>query len=330
MPVYFLWGDEDYLIEKRALNIKKQILKDDINELNYRAVDNPSFSLFSELLRTNAMMFGDVVIQIKCAKYFLESKNKEKLDDKQTKELIDAINNISERIHIILICPTPRGEKKKPDSRKKIYKELIKITKPEEFQSYRTYEEYKLIPIIKKLADEIGLKINQQECSLLVQTVGSSLRDIANQLEKLKLYAYPNNTVTSDMIKNVVSNNTDIFNLVDLILKKDYKQALYDISELLQKEHYLPTLAFIQTTFSNLVRLKLYASTCSSYELAIKLNQNEYVLKKNLEKIKDIDLSELIRLKINLTEAEYKLKTGTIKDPLLAYELAFIETGRKI
>ena len=330
MPVYFLWGDEDYLIEKRAQNIKKEILKNDINELNYRAVDNPSFSLFSELLRTNAMMFGDVVIQIKCAKYFLESKNKEKLDDKQTKELIDAINNISERIHIILICPTPRGEKKKPDSRKKLYKELIKITKPEEYQSYKTYEEYKLIPVIKKIANEKGLKINQNECSLIIQTVGSSLRDIANQLEKLKLYAYPNDLITPEMIKDIVSNNTDIYNLVDLILKKDYKQALYDISELLQKEHYLPSLAFIQTTFSNLVRLKLYANTCSSYELAIKLNQNEYVLKKNLEKIKNINLNELIRLKINLTNAEYKLKTGILKDPILAYELAFLESGDEI
>ena len=330
MPVYFLWGDEDYLIEKRAQKIKKEILKDNINELNYRTVDNPSFSLFSELLRTNAMMFGDVVIQIKCAKYFLESKNKEKLDDKQTKELIDAINNISERIHIILICPTPRGEKKKPDSRKKLYKELIKITKPEEYQSYKTYEEYKLIPVIKKIANEKGLKINQNECSLIIQTVGSSLRDIANQLEKLKLYAYPNDLITPEMIKDIVSNNTDIYNLVDLILKKDYKQALYDISELLQKEHYLPSLAFIQTTFSNLVRLKLYANTCSSYELAIKLNQNEYVLKKNLEKIKNINLNELIRLKINLTNAEYKLKTGILKDPILAYELAFLESGDKI
>ena len=325
MPVYFLWGDEDYLIEKRAQKIKKEILKDDINELNYRAVDNPSFSLFSELLRTNAMMFGDVVIQIKCAKYFLESKNKEKLDDKQVKELTDALNNISDRIHIILICPTPRGEKKKPDSRKKLYKELIKITKPEEFQSYRTYEEYKLIPIIKNIAGELGLKINQKECSLIVQTIGASLRDIANQLEKLKLYAYPKDTITSEMIENVVSTNTDVFNLVDLILKKDYKQALNNISELLQKEHYLPSLAFIQTTFGNLVKLKLYANTLSNYELAIKLNQNEYVLKKNLEKIKNTSLNELIRLKINLTEAEYKLKSGIIKDPILAYELAFLK-----
>ena len=187
MPIHFLWGDEDFLIERAINKLKKEILGNDVNELNYKSVDNPNFAQFCELIRTNAMMFGDVVIQIKCQKYFLESKSKEKLDDKQVAELISGLNNVSSRVHLILVCPTPRGEKKKPDSRKKLYKEVLKLTKPEEFPSYRSYEEYKLIPIIKKMADDIGLRIGQNESSLLIQTVGSSLRDISVQLEKLKL-----------------------------------------------------------------------------------------------------------------------------------------------
>ncbi len=324
MPIDFLWGDEDFLIEKAVNKIKNEVLKEDVNELNYRLVDNPSFSLFSELLRTNAMMFGDVVIVIKCQKYFLESKSKEKLDDKQTQELISALNNISDRVHFILVCPTPRGEKKKPDSRKKLYKEILKLTKPQEFPSYKSYEEYKLIPIVKKMASELDLKINQDEASLLIQTVGTSLRDISTQLEKLKLYAYPENLITLDMIKNVVSVNCDIFNLVDLILEKKYTDALSLIFDITQKEHYLLSLAFIQTVFTNLLKIKIYSKTMSTFDLAVKLNQNEFVVKKNIQKLSKVSLDELIRLKINLSDAEYKLKTGTVKDPLCAYEMAFV------
>lgn len=323
MPIHFLWGDEDFLIEKAVNKIKKEILGNDVNELNYRAVDNPNFSAFSELIRTNAMMFGDVVIQIKCQKYFLETKSKEKLDDKQVAELVNGLNNVSDRVHLILICPTPRGEKKKPDSRKKLYKELVKLTTPQEFPSYKSYEEYKLIPIIKKMAGEIELKINDSEASLLIQTVGSSLRDISTQLEKLKLYAHPENVVTSQMIKDVVSSNTDIFALVDLILVKDWSKAMNLISEILQKEHFLPSLAFLQTSITNMLKIKLYAGTISTFDLAIKLNQNEYVLKKNIEKLVSVSLDDLVNLKINLTNAEYNLKSGVIKDPLTAYELAF-------
>ncbi len=324
MPIDFLWGDEDYLIEKAVNKIKDNVLKGDVNELNYRLVDNPSFSLFSELLRTNAMMFGDVVVVIKCQKYFLESKTKEKLDDKQNQELINALNNISDRVHFILVCPTPRGEKKKPDSRKKLYKEILKLTKPQEFQSYKSYEEYKLIPIVKKMASELELKINQDEASLLIQTVGTSLRDISTQLEKLKLYAYPNDIVTSDMIKNIVSSNSDIFNLVDLILEKNYTDALNLIFDIIQKEHYLVSLAFIQTVFTNLLKIKIYSKIMSSFDLAVKLNQNEFIVKKNIQKLEKISLDELVRLKINLSDAEYKLKTGVLKDPLCAYEMAFV------
>ncbi len=324
MPIDFLWGDEDFLIERAVNKIKNETLKGDVNELNYRLVDNPSFSLFSELLRTNAMMFGDIVIVIKCQKYFLESKSKEKLDDKQTQELINALNNISDRVHFILVCPTPRGERKKPDSRKKLYKEILKLTKPQEFPSYKSYEEYKLIPVIKKMASELDLKINQDEASLLVQTVGTSLRDISVQLEKLKLYSYPDNLITSDMIRNVVSVNCDIFSLVDLILEKKYTDALSLISDIIQKEHYLVSLAFIQTVFTNLLKIKIYSKTMSTFDLAVKLNQNEFIVKKNIQKLAHVSLDELIRLKINLSEAEYKLKTGTVKDPLCAYEMAFV------
>lgn len=324
MPIDFLWGDEDYLIEKAVNKIKDNVLKGDVNELNYRLVDNPSFSLFSELLRTNAMMFGDVVVVIKCQKYFLESKTKEKLDDKQNQELINALNNISDRVHFILVCPTPRGEKKKPDSRKKLYKEILKLTKPQEFQSYKSYEEYKLIPIVKKMASELELKINQDEASLLIQTVGTSLRDVSTQLEKLKLYAYPDNIVTSEMIKNIVSSNSDIFNFVDLILEKNYTDALNLIFDIIQKEHYLVSLAFIQTVFTNLLKIKIYSKTMSSFDLAVKLNQNEFIVKKNIQKLEKISLDELVRLKINLSDAEYKLKTGVLKDPLCAYEMAFV------
>ncbi|MBR5303515.1 MAG: DNA polymerase III subunit delta [Candidatus Gastranaerophilales bacterium] len=323
MPIHFLWGDEDFLIEKASNKIKKEILGENVNELNYRAVDNPNFSTFSELIRTNAMMFGDIVIQIKCQKYFLETKSKEKLDEKQVTELINGLNNISDRVHLILICETPRGEKKKPDSRKKLYKELIKLTKPQEFPSYRSYEEYKLIPIIKKMASEIELKINDSEASLLIQTVGSSLRDLSIQLEKLKLYAYPEKLVTLQMIRNVVSSNSDIFSLIDFILAKDWTKTMNLLNEILQKEHFLPSLAFLQTTITNMLKIKLYAGSMSTFDLAIKLNQNEFVLKKNIEKLANVSLDNLVNLKINLTNAEYNLKSGLIKDPLTAYELAF-------
>ena len=79
MPIHFFYGNEDFLIEKQINKLKQEILKGDINELNYKRVDNPPFSLFSELIRTNAMMFGDIIILINnVPKDFMDSKMKQK------------------------------------------------------------------------------------------------------------------------------------------------------------------------------------------------------------------------------------------------------------
>ena len=325
MPLHFLWGDEDFLIERHIEKLKQEILKGEINELNFKKVASPSFPLFSELIRTNSMMFGDTVVVIECQNYFLSSKNKKELDDKQTTELINAFQNIPDTVHIVLVCLTPRGEKKKPDSRKKLYKEILKLTKPIEFPSYKNYEEYKLIPIIKKIAQELKIQIHDKECSLLIQTTGSELRNLYSQLEKLKLYAYPETKITSKMIENITTNTTDVFSILDFVLKKDYVSALNLISQVLQKEHYLPSFALLQTMVNNLLKTKILAlSDYSSFDIASKTKQNEFVVKKNLEKIQNISLNELTRLKINLATVDYLLKNGTIKEPELGYEIAFL------
>ncbi len=322
MPIHFLWGDEDYLIERTVKKIKKDVLKDDVNELNYKAVDKPSFSLFSELIRTNAMMFGDVVIQIKCANFFLETKDKEKIDEKETLELVNGLKNVSDRVHLILICETPKGEKKKPDSRKKLYKELIKITTPQEFSTFRNYEETKVLPFVKKMADELKIKISTNDILTLIRTSGTYLRDLYNQLEKLKLFAYPKDTVTSEMIKEIATSKEDLTIFMDLVLQKKYSTALNLIAQILQREEYAPSLAFVQANLSSLVKTKIYSSKLSKFDIAAKLGVHPFIVEKNLEKVAKISLEDLVNLKINFTNAEYQLKSGMLKDALCAYELA--------
>ena len=59
-------------------------------------------------------------------------------------------------------------------------------------------------------------------------------------------------------------------------------------------------------------------------ENAGKLLNASQLTQKNIEKLANIKLDDLVNLKINLTLAEYNLKSGTIKDPLTAYQIAFL------
>lgn len=319
MPLYLFWGDEDYLISKEISKLKKSVLKGDINALNYKRYDNPKFQELESILRTTPMLFGDSLHIIKAEKYFLNQK-KQYLTDEETAAIIKDFELVSDRVHIVFTCQIPKKEDKKPDARKKIYKALDKLGKIAQFSSFRDYEDWKYIPVIKEIAREKEIEIQDNTIKTLVEISGTYLMDIDSQLEKLKLYAYPSKKITTSMIDKVSTVNEDVFALVDLMINCNCETFMEKLSNLLEKSHYLEIMALLQTMIHKLVQLKYYSGTMSSYELASKLGQNPKRVSIDLEKISSISLKELVQIKQNLTMAEFKLKSGEISDPLLAFE----------
>ena len=75
MAVYFYYGDEDFNIEQ-AINEKKNKLDKNFLAMNYKRVDNPDFPTLINVLRTQGMMFGNMLIVINCTKYFEKKETK--------------------------------------------------------------------------------------------------------------------------------------------------------------------------------------------------------------------------------------------------------------
>ena len=77
MPVYLFWGDEDFTLENEIKTIKEEVLKvsegNEVSPLNYRCLDNPDYKSLIDALRSQPMMFGDIVYKIRADKYFLET-----------------------------------------------------------------------------------------------------------------------------------------------------------------------------------------------------------------------------------------------------------------
>ena len=324
MPLSFIWGEEDFLIEKEINSVKQKVLGANISELNYKVSDNPDFNDFIFLLRTQPMMFGDIVSVIKADKYFLDGTKAKKLDDKQIDELIEAVDLISDRVHIILTCQIQRGDKKKPDSRKKFYKAILKKGQIIECPAFKAYEDYRILPVLKSMLKEHNLKAGDSVLNEIIRREGPYLRDLNSVLDKISLYVYPENIITKEAVENLFSSSRNIFSLIDLILEKNYVKTLSEISNMLQRSHYLEILSFLQTSFSKLLLTKLYSKTLNSFEIARKTSQNEYMVKITLNKLKNIPEDELIKLKQNLTNSEFEIKTGE-KEPLLSLCEAFIK-----
>lgn len=118
-----------------------------------------------------------------------------------------------------------------------------------EFRPYTVESSRRLA---QDLAKEAGLQIGLPEIGLLVESVGGEAGRLANEIEKLRLYAGTNRKVTSDDILQLVpsAQASTIFALVGALGRGDRKRSLASLDTLLREGEYLPlALTFLATQF---------------------------------------------------------------------------------
>ena len=307
MAIYFFYGEEHFNIEKELDKLKKGLDKNFL-EMSFKTYDNPKFADLTAILRTQPMMFGKMLIVINCLDYFSKT-----FDDKEIKEITSALENNSDNLDIVFLAILPRNEGKKLDSRKKFFKLLSKFN-AREFPTIPTYKTAEIEEWVKKQAKSKGIKPSSDAVTNLVIQVGNNLRQLDTELDKLKLLAYPSENITADMVKEICISNEDLFAFSDLLMQNEKDRALLEFHKLLDKKHPLEILATLQTMLRRWIILKAKSGELTNYELSRLTGQHEFVVQKTLQKLKKTNLKDLVALKQNLTEAEYRIKSGQALD----------------
>lgn len=319
MAVYFFYGDEDFNIELELQKLSSK-LNPDFKAMNYQEFDNPEYSVLVNALRTPPMMFGDMLIVINSEEYFLSNKNV--FNDSELEDIDDALKNNPETLNVVFVVKLPRDENKKLDSRRKLYKILSKYN-TKEFPTFKTYKVADISNWIINQAKTKDITLNQATISLLIEQIGNNLREFDAELDKLKLIAYPQKTVTKKMVEDICISNQDLFNFAELIMRGNKDSALLEFKKLLDKKHPLELLSAIQTMLRKWIILKI-SSNKSSMELSKIVGMHEFVVKQTLEKLKNTSASELVRLKQNLFDVEFKIKSAEAIDIISEVECAII------
>lgn len=303
MAVYFFYGDEEFNIEQEINKLKKGLDKNFL-EMSLKIYDNPKFADLISILRTQPMMFGKMLIIIKSDEYFSKA-----FDDKELKQIEEALENNNENLDIVFVVELPRNEGKKLDSRKKIFKILSKYN-AREFATIPTYKTAELENWIKKQAKLKDISLDSEAISAMITQIGNNLREIDGELEKLKLFVYPQKQITKKMVQELCISNEDLFAFSDYIMTGEKDKALLEYRKLLEKKFCLEIVSALQTMLRKWIILKAKASECNSFELSKLTGQHEYVVKLSLQKLKNTNLKDLVKLKQNLTDAELKIKSG--------------------
>lgn len=305
--IYFFYGDEEFNISNEVKKFKGTLDKNFI-EMSYKYFNNPKFPDFVAALKTQPMMFGKMLIEINCLNYLCGKSEDKAFDDKQLAQITEALDSCNENLDVILVAVIPEDSQKKIDKRKKLFKLFSKYNS-QEFLKIPSYKTAELENWIIKQANSKELKISSDVASTVLLQVGSNLRLLDSELEKLKIYA-GDKPVTKDMVKEICVINEDIFTFADYLINEQKAKALEEYHKLLAKKHPLEILSVLQTLIHNKIQIKVVSSKNSPDEIARILNMHPYRAKLEVQKIKSVSLKNLVKLKENITTAEYKIKTG--------------------
>ena len=316
MAVYFFYGEEDFNIEQEIEKLKKGLDKNFL-EMSFKTYDNPKFPDLISILRTQPMMFGKMLVVINCLDYFSKT-----FDDKEIKQIAEVLEENNDNLDVVFVAQLKRDEGKKLDSRKKFFKTLSKYN-AQEFAVIPTYKTAELEGWIIKQAKAKKLKMDTGAATAMISQIGNNLRQLDTELDKLQLMAYPQNVVTPDMVKEICISNEDLFAFSDYLLEGKKDLALREYRKLLEKKYCMEIVSTLQTMLRRWIILKAKSSECTPMELSRLTGQHEYVVKLTLQKLKKTNLKDLVKLKQNITEAEFKIKSGQAPNAEAEVENAF-------
>lgn len=306
--IYFFYGDEEFNISNEIKKFKDKLDKDFI-EMSYKYFNNPKFPDLVAAIKSQPMMFGKMLLEINCLSY-LSGKSAEDggLDDKQIKQITEALDSVGENLDIIFVAQLPPDSQKKIDKRKKFFKVLSKYN-AKEFPQIPSYKTAELESWIKQQGKSKDLKLSDTVVSEMLIQIGSNLRLLDSELEKLKIFA-GDKPVTIDMVREICVTNEDLFAFADFLILENKSKALIEYQKLLTKKHPLEILSVLHTLLHGKIQIKANSAKHNAEEIAKIINMHPYRVKLELQKLKNISLKNLVKLKENLTEAEYKIKSG--------------------
>lgn len=301
--IYLIYGDEEYFINNEINKLKKEysnydLIEHDMLEENIGvAIEDASMmSLFSST---------KLIICYNCS--FLTPS---KCDiDHDIESLIKYMKTDNDSIFVL----TVNGEL---DNRKKVVKELNKFN----VIQCSKLKDYEINSFIINYCKNNGYKIETDALNLFVSKLINDLCIITSELDKLFIYKNNKNIIKEDI--DIVTSrviNTNIFDLINSIVRKDINKSLELYDDLLVvNEEEIKLIVTIANQFRLIYQVKtMFKSGYSELDISKKLDVHPYRIK--LANNVDISSNECIEYIKKLSVLDEEIKTGKI-DKKIGFE----------
>lgn len=219
-PVYFLFGDEPYLLNQCIHRFKYAVLNESTMDFNYSLfyAADADISIVRDTVETLPVFASHRLVIL---------KNAHELKDAELLELEPILEKPVDSTVFVILAD-------KVDKRKKAIKTLLDHAFCVEFK--KPYDN-QLPQWISYLSQNFELKITQEAIHRLHRLVGNNLTEIENQIAKIKDYIGDRNQIELDDVNAVVSfsREENVFDFTRAVGQKDRVKALEQLVSLMDQ-----------------------------------------------------------------------------------------------
>lgn len=221
--VYYLRGEDGYMLSTAADAVIAKALPDGRNEFNFQKFRGNDAT--AEAIRSAAETLPFMTRRRVVLVQDLQSMPSTELD-----ALSEYFADPAPTTVLILVAMTAQ---KKPDGRSAAVKAMRKAAQEYEFKELREYE---VAPIVERNAKSFGMKLDRAAAAYLVEAVGTDMATLMEALRKIDLYLGPDQrTATVDDVQAIVSDTRvkTIFDLTNALGARNVGTALKILDRML-------------------------------------------------------------------------------------------------
>ena len=295
-PLYYFFGEEDFVRDQLLFTLTDIAIEPAARVFNldtYTADDIDISQVISQILTFPMIAQRRMVIL----------KHADRLPDAAARELLPIIESPPETTILVITA-------NKPDGRKKLFAELRKRAIAVEF---RTPYDNEIPAWIQTRVKTLGRQIEPKAAHLLHLSVGSNLRELNTEIEKLFI-ATEADQITHQHVAQVIDNTrgVTIFELADALGHRQLGRAQILIDRLREQgEHPVGMVALLVRHFTILRRARwIGAQRLSKQEIVSRLKVPSFFANNYLEQARNFDEQALWNAYDALLNADNRLKSS--------------------
>jgi DNA polymerase-3 subunit delta len=320
-PIYLFYGTESFLMGEMVSLLESQIVASGEQEFllsRYDLNETPLDQVIEEA-ETFPFLGGTKCIIATNAAFLTALKDTSKVEhriESLTPYLSSPANH-----SVIVFCISHS----KLDERKGIVKAIKKVATVCSFQSL---EGKALQEWVIDQGEKHGVQWAPNAVTLLIESVGSSLQRLHQEVKKLATYVGQANVISREIVEHLVSRTLDdnVFALTDHVSKVQLERAFQLLHDLLQqKEDPIKLTLLLARQFRIMLQVKELASRgYGQQQMAASLGLHPYPVKLAMDIGQRYEITLLRKILNELADVDYKVKTGQM-DKVLALELFLLQ-----